>query len=135
MSTTEATDAFPAYWDWKADGLTVEGTFVRMDQRPTAYGPKPILILDVDGVERSVWVNTNALRSKLAGELQRRKARNFDVGERVVIRRGAEKTTSANDRNYWPFQVKFPDGPELDAASILDVDDDDEPVEQDGIPF
>lgn len=134
MTTTETTDAFPAYWDWQADGLAVEGTFVKMDQGPTAYGTRPILILDVDGVERSVWVNTDALRSKLADELKRRKARNFDVGERIIVRRGAEKKMSANDRGYWPFYVKFLDAPELDAAGILEVDDD-EPAEQDDIPF
>jgi hypothetical protein len=128
---------FPAAWLWETDGAA-EGVFVRMDAGPTAFGRRPIVVLEVAGVERSVWVNTAALRSKLVEELRRRKARDFNPGERVLIRRGAEKKTSAADRDYWPFFVNFPDAPGSDAAGMLGADDqeDDEAEEGDGdIPF
>jgi hypothetical protein len=129
---------FPAYWDWEKDGLTAEGTFARMEQGPTAYGPRPIVILEIDGEERSVWVNTDALRSQLADELERRAARSFTVGERMIISRGTEKKTSANDRNYWPFKTKYPDAPQRDDADLLGAHVDESREEEagdDGVPF
>jgi hypothetical protein len=132
---------FPAYWDW-ADG-TLKGVYVRMESGPTEFGTRPILIVDVNGVERSVWINAAALRSKLADELDRRKARDLTPGEHIEIRRGAEMKTSAAGREYWPFYVNFPDAPRSDAAGLLGLDDDDtddEPLPpaaaaDDDIPF
>lgn len=112
---------FPAYRDWDKDGLTADGFFCRMEQGPTLYGSKPIVVLEVDGIDRSIWVNTEALRAKLADELERRGARGFTVGERIILSRGAEKARSANDRNYWPFRAKFPDAPRLDDADLLNA--------------
>ena len=115
---------FPAYWDWEEDGLTADGTFARMEQGPTQFGTKPIVILKVDGEERSFWVNTEALRSQLTDELKRRCARSFTAGERMLISRGAEKKTSANDRGYWPFRCRFPDAPQRHDADVLGADPD-----------
>lgn len=112
---------FPAYWDFDRDGLTCAGTFVRVDSGPTSFGQKAILILDVDGTERSVWVTTAALKGQLGDELGRRNTRNFTAGERIEVHRGAEKAVSANDRSYWPFKVNFPDAPTPDAATLLDA--------------
>lgn len=92
---------------------------MKVDQAPTAYGPCGILVLKIAGEERSVWANTTALRGKIADELTRRGARNFTVGERIIVERGAAKKTSAAGNNYWPFQVAFPDGPATDAAAIF----------------
>ncbi len=130
---------YPEFWDWSKDG-TVEGTFVRMDSGPTAFGMKPIMVLNVGGIERSIWINSEALRSRLADELARRKARDFTSGERVRISRGKEKKASAAERLYWPFRVWFPDAPKSDAADLLGLDGDSEPLppatgEDDDIPF
>jgi hypothetical protein len=130
---------YPEFWDWSKDGIA-EGTFVRMDSGPTAFGMKPIMILDIDGIERSIWINTEALRSKLADELARRNVRDFTPGERVKISRGNEKKTSAAERLYWPFRVWFPDAPKSDAADLLGLGSDSEPLppvtgEDDDIPF
>lgn len=110
---------YPRHWNWVEDGLTVEGTYVKTDSAPSAYGQKAILVLSVEGEERSIWITTEALRAKLAAELERRKARNFDSGERISITRGAEKKVSANDREYWPFTIHFPDAPASDTADLL----------------
>jgi hypothetical protein len=125
--------AFPAYWDWAADGAA-EGTFLRMEEGPTAFGRRPIIILEIGGVERSIWINAEAIRNKLADELERRKARDFTPGERVEIRRGAEKKTSAADRQYWPFRVDFPDAPKSDAAGLLGLDSDDDNDDDEPLP-
>lgn len=90
-----------------------------MESGPTAFGQKPIVILAVEGVERSLWITTDPLRSKLADELERRGARSFDVGEQIVITREAEKRISSNDRAYWAFKATFPDSPARDAADLL----------------
>jgi hypothetical protein len=123
---------FPAYWDW-TDG-PVKGAYVRMESGPTEFGTRPILIVDVNGVQRSVWINAAALRSKLAEELDRRKARDLTPGEHIEIRRGAEMKTSVAGREYWPFYVNFPDAPRSDAASLLGVDDDDSDDDDEPLP-
>jgi len=114
-----------------------------MDRAPSEYGEQPILVLEIDGESRSVWVNTTALRSKLADELRRRGERNFVVGEPIIVTRGAEKKVSSSDRQYWPFVVRFPDARQSDAADLLgDVPDDGGGDQKDdgdqndgGIPF
>ena len=116
---------FPAYWDW-AEG-TANGTYLRMDSGPTAFGTRAILVLEIAGVERAVWVTTDALRGKLADELRPRGARDFTAGEQITISRGAEKRASASDRLYWPFQVTFLDAPKTDAAALLSAEGNDEP--------
>lgn len=126
-------EGFPAYWDWEAEGLA-DGIFRRMESGPTSFGTRAILILEIDGKERSIWVTTQSLRSKLADELQRRGTRDFTPGERIEIRRGAEKKVSAADRAYWPFVAIFHDAPTSDAAALLGLDGDD-PAEPDAPPF
>lgn len=115
--------AYPQAWIWKEHGLRVDGGFVRTDRASSEYGSSPIIVLDVDGVERSVWLNVTALVSKFRDELRRRKARRFEPGERITIQRAAEKKTSAAGRDYWPFAVRFHDAPQMDDADVLEVDD------------
>jgi hypothetical protein len=124
----ETESDYPAYWDFEKDGRQVAGAYVAMGSGPTAYGTKPFVTIDVAGTQRTVWLSTNILRDKFAEELKRRKARNFLLGEEIVITRAAEKKMSGNDRGYWPFTVVFLEGPELDAASLLGIDDDEMPA-------
>jgi hypothetical protein len=143
MSQTAYIDPDPANeaehaksWIFGDDGLEVSGAYVSMETGSSAFGRTPVIVLAVDGARRSVWLNTALLRAKFRDELERRRARDFHVGERIVIRRGAEKKTSSADRQYWPFRVEFPDGPQQDAAAILGAcgEVDDQPAEDD-IPF
>jgi hypothetical protein len=112
---------YPATWRWDEHGHTLEGLYVRMEEGATdGYGRKPIVILNVDGQERSVWLFDAALVSKFRDQLATRPAGDFDVGERVAIERGAEKVKSAtSDRRYWPYKVRFPDAPQRSAGDIL----------------
>jgi hypothetical protein len=108
----EAGPEYPAAWRWEEDGHAMEGTFVDLGEAPTAgYGYKPTLTLDVGGERRCVWVFHTSLAEKLRDELSRRKARDFTVGERIIISRGERKMSETTGRTYIPYRVTFPDGP------------------------
>lgn len=71
---------FPPAWIAEEAGETIVGTFVRLDQGRTAYGPCPVIVLDTgDGELRSVFVFYESLKSGL------RRAQPIP-GERVAIR-------------------------------------------------
>lgn len=143
----EAT-GYPETWKFDEHGDLVAGAFVRFDEGPTRdYGLKVILVLDVDGTERSVWLSQTALFNKVKDELNRRTSKTLEPGERVIVQRH-EKTTSENGRSYWPFAVSFPDRPEKSTADLFGLDQglvkyEKEPTEpsasdvdpDDGIPF
>jgi hypothetical protein len=78
-----------------------------MDEAATDYGRSAIVVLDIDGEERSVWLFEAAFVSKFREELAKRPSGDFTAGERVEIDRGTEKVESANGRNYWPYRVRF----------------------------
>jgi hypothetical protein len=103
---------------WNEDGLTVSGGYVRLDEGPSVYGLTPIVVLDVNGTERGIWLAQTALRQQFADELARRGERDFLPGERITIERGAEKMKGTR-YSYSPFSVIFADAPRRDAASIL----------------
>ena len=129
---------FARAWRFDEDGDLREGRYVRTEEGPTSYGSRPIVVVDVGGEERAVWLTTTVLLGRFQGELSRRKTRDFTVGERISISRGSEKKTSASGHDYWPFNVTFHDGPQRDAATILGGNADtagpaDE--DEDGVPF
>jgi hypothetical protein len=132
----------PMTWRWE-DGSTVAGTYVRMDEASTDYGRKAILVLDVDGAERSVWLFDQAVASKLREQLEQRTTGDFTVGERIEIRRGTEKVESGAGRRYCPYWVLFPDAPRRSASDILGASNTSSPAEtaepelpaSDDIPF
>lgn len=114
---------YPETWKFAEHGDLVAGTFVRFDEGPTRdYGLKVILVLDVDGVERSVWLSQTALFNKVKDELNRRTSNTLEPGERVIVQRHG-KTTSENGRSYWPFAVSFPDRPEKSTADLFGLDE------------
>jgi hypothetical protein len=53
---------YPKTWLWGEHGDVCSGTFVRFDKAATReYGKKLILILEVDGRERSIWLLQTAI--------------------------------------------------------------------------
>jgi hypothetical protein len=137
---TSGDNNYPRSWSWAEDGLRAAGAFVGVDEGPTDYGRRPILVLEIDGQARGIWVTQEALRSQLGDELARRGESDFVVGEPVVVERGAEKKQSAAGRDYWPFKVEFPNAPRRTAAELLGVGADyvgEEPPAQsdEDIPF
>ncbi len=118
----EAT-GYPETWKFAEHGDLVAGTFVRFDEGPTRdYGMRVILVLDVGGAERSIWLSQTALFNKVKDELNRRVSKTLDPGERVVVQRH-EKATSENGRSYWPFAVSFPDRPEKSTTDLFGLDE------------
>ena len=114
---------FPEAWIFSEHGDLVAGTFLRFDEGQTRdYGTRVIIVLNVDGQERSVWLSQMALFNKVRDELGRRASKKLDVGERVVIERHAKKK-GENEREYWPFTVLFPDRPEKSTTDLFDLDE------------
>jgi hypothetical protein len=103
---------------WEVDGDEIDGTFVNLDEAPTSYGDKPIVVLNVAGEDRTVWLLETALRNKFADEVRKRQSEAFTVGERIVIRRG-EMRQSGTGRTYRHFTVTFVDRPKRNAVQIL----------------
>jgi hypothetical protein len=124
---------FPQAWKFDEDGLRIEGTYLRLDEGPTEYGRRAIVVLDVEGVERALWLSAEVLRRRFADELERRQEQDFTVGELVVVERGEEKRESEAGRGYWPFTVQFPDAPQRTAASLLGADVTHEQGEKGGV--
>jgi hypothetical protein len=135
--------------DW-VDGSIADGEFVRFDQAPTAdYGQKPILVLLIDGVERSLWIVHDALYGRFRDELGRRSIPKLVPGERVVIEKLPGKTQSKSGRDYINYRVMFPDAPAPDEAALFGLSQLAEPIDAaeevevsvssesdgDGIPF
>jgi hypothetical protein len=154
MSTTSNTATYPKRWvfdkgdqgkaDW-VDGSTVDSRFVRFEQgRAGDYGLKPIVILEVNGVERSVWLLHDALYNRFRDELQRRSMPKLVLDERIVIEKHKEKTRSKNDRDYQGYDVHFPDAPAPNEEQLFKIDaapseaptfPAEEPEPDDDIPF
>ena len=116
QTTGEAAEDYPRGWRFDEDGPEVSGKFVKFDVGQTKeYGSCPIIILNVNGEERSVWCFHQALRSKFQQEVHRR---DLEAGETVFIRQVGEKK-SGNQRNYMAYVVQFPDAPPVDAKAIF----------------
>jgi hypothetical protein len=109
---------YPRNWRWEEDGDTLAGTFVEITEGPTSYGDRPIVVLDVDGERRSIWLFETALQNRFADEVRKRTSGDLTVGERITIVRG-EMVTSGTGRNYRAFKVRFPDRPKRKATDIL----------------
>jgi hypothetical protein len=109
---------YPRAWRWDEDGLTVSGTYVRVDEAATEYGLKAMLVLRVGNEEVAIWL-AQALRSQIAKELSRRGSDDFEAGEAMTVTRGTEQKESSAGRSYWPFTVTFADAPRRAVAEIL----------------
>ncbi len=137
---------YPENWLFDEHGDLVAGTFVKFSEGPTRdYGTKVILVLSVDGKQRSVWLSQMALFNQIRDELNRRSSKRLEPGERVVVDRLGKKE-SENGRSYWAFRCLFPDRPEKNENELFDLDlglvkkeetepEPPSPEPDDGIPF
>lgn len=66
-------------WIPEAEGDTIVGVFLRLEQGPTQFGPKPFAVLATDEGERSVWIFTESMMTGF------RRAKP-EPGERVAVR-------------------------------------------------
>lgn len=89
---------YPTTWMWEEDGNEVIGKAVRKETAITENGPCDILVLEVDGVLRSVWLMHTALISKL--QRMRPKAGDF-----VGIRWLGQREPKSGGRPYYDYNV------------------------------
>ena len=75
---------FPRNWLFDEDGLEVEGRYVEITEGTTANGPCPIVVLNVDGERRSIWLFHAAVRNRFADEVARR-TKGVDGCQRLVF--------------------------------------------------
>jgi hypothetical protein len=128
----EAAPSFPRAWMWDDDGNLAVGTFVKVDRAPTrGFGPRTVVVLDIDGEERSLWLLNEALFNQFRTEVQSRPDRKLTPGERVVAQRLGKRTSESTGRTYVDFRVAFPDRPPPTIEALWGTDvADDKPVEQ-----
>jgi hypothetical protein len=128
MATSKDTETrYPRTFLWEEDGedlgdrRRVKGRFVTIDEAPTKQGGlKPILVLEVDGEERSVWVLHESFLNKLTEELERRPNGEFTLGELIVVEQWKEKAIGeASGRPYVPYKARFPERPQRSQKQIL----------------
>jgi hypothetical protein len=106
----DAAPSYPRAWMW--DTELADGVYVKADRAPTRdYGEKTVIILQVCGEERSIWLLNDALFNQVRQEISRRPGRKLTPGERVVVQRLGERESVAG-RKYMDFRVHFPDRPD-----------------------
>jgi hypothetical protein len=123
MATSQPSDElgeFPEAWRWNEHGAVVSGTFVKFDRGQTKdYGPKVIVVLDVDGEQRSIWLTATVLFGKFKDELGNRPEHCLEPGERITIKRLDKVETKDAVAPYWKFNVIFHDSPELTTEDLF----------------
>jgi hypothetical protein len=122
----EQEQTYPRTFLWEEDAedlgdrRRVSGRFVAIDEGPTKNGLKPILVLEIDGEERSVWVLHGPFQDKLTEELERRPNNEFTPGELIVVEQWKEKVIAeASGRPYVPYKAWFPERPKRSQKAIL----------------
>ncbi len=119
QSKSPEASEYPRFWDWDEDGKSVEGMFLRANVGYTANGPRPFVVLDVDGDERTIWLLHDVLRNQFAREVHRRPNKAIDVGETIRIHQLEPRESQTNaGRAYTNYRTEFPQGP---ATTQVDV--------------
>jgi hypothetical protein len=121
MSTTSDR---PRAWNWETDGA-IEGGYVATREITTRDG-RDVALIELKLAETreliGVWLSPHVLRNAFAEELRKRIRQgktDFEPGERITIKRGAAKVTSASGNDYWPFEVEFEFAASSSAKEIL----------------
>jgi hypothetical protein len=109
---------YPRAWRFDEGGAEIAGSYVRIDRAHTSSGACSVLVLDVDGEERGIFLFHEALRSRLAQELQRRGASDFERGEPIVVEQLGWRESAAG-RRYRSYRVEFRAAPLPSAADLL----------------
>jgi hypothetical protein len=90
-------------------GTKLVGEFARLERGSFVDGSgnvvkRPIAIIKIDGVDRSLWLHEKALRGQFAEKRP-------EPGENIVVIKGSQKKVSASGFGYWPFSLELPDRP------------------------
>jgi hypothetical protein len=118
--TASAQSKYPETWRWDEDGDVVEGAYVELSEAHTRFDgeSRPILVLEVGGEKRTVWLFHMALQNQLREELLRRLGNELRVGEPIRIER-LGKQESENGRTYVNYRASFPEAPKRSSLDIL----------------
>jgi hypothetical protein len=126
--TSSHESEFPANWIFKEHGDLVAGTFVRFERGQTRdFGPRVICVLEVEGVERSLWLNETVLYGKFRDEIQERPERTLTPGERVVVEKLGKTEGEYAKGSYWDFAIRFPDRPALSVSELFGLGEEPQP--------
>lgn len=95
-----AQEPLPESWQPEKAGDEIVGTFVRLDNATTSYGPCWIVVLEtpMTGELRSVWLFQTALKNQF------NKARP-KPGELVLVRYEGKRTPKAGGNQYHDYKV------------------------------
>jgi hypothetical protein len=119
---------YPATWIFSEHGDTVAGSFVRFERGQTRdFGARVICVLEIEGVERSLWLNETVLFGKFQDEIRERPERTLTPGERVVVQRLGKTQSEHSKGAYWDFAVRFPDRPEPSVSELFGLDEEPKP--------
>lgn len=119
MDSTTETEP-PKTWRFDKDGPVADGRYVRLGEGPTkGYGYKPLIVLNIDGVDRTVWLFHTASMGDVFEELQRRPGNELTVGERVVVENRGDAVSESSGRTYKDLKVRFPEKPEPSGRDLL----------------
>jgi hypothetical protein len=128
---------YPGTWIWDEHGDVIEGAYVELSEAHTRFDgeTRPILVLEVAGEKRTVWLFHTALQNQLREELLRRPGNELRVGEPVRIER-LGKQESENGFTYMNYRASFPESPKRSPLDILGGGKaEPESESDDGIPF
>jgi hypothetical protein len=114
---------YPRWWNWDEDGDICAGSFVRFTRGHSEYGEKTIVVLAVEGEERSIWLHETVLFDEFRRELLHRPSRELDLGEMVIVKRGEKRKTQDGKRSFRSFRIRFPDRPEPSTSDLLKLDE------------
>jgi hypothetical protein len=121
----------PESWIPTAEGDSIVGEFVRLDEGPTVRGQAHIMVIKTeDGLERSVWLLHTVLRNELARQRPQ-------PGELVLIKYVGKKENTAG-QHYGAYRVvvdREQRVPDWDAVTGTEAADPEEAPHEDGAPF
>lgn len=101
----------PESWRPENPGDTIYGTFLRLEEGPSQYaGPTPIVVIaekDTDGVERSIWLFGNVIRTQF---LKARPQPGEMIAVRFLGKRKAKNPQpgTSGEYNDWKVAVDRP---------------------------
>jgi hypothetical protein len=89
----------PEAWKFQEDGPRVKGKLLSADSAPTKHGNVPILVLEVEGKPRSVWLMHTAVRNKVK--------RAFENGSLAFGIEHKGKAESKDGTEYEDYDVRI----------------------------
>jgi len=129
----EASKDYPESWIPEDEGDSIAGIFSGLDKGRTSFGPAWIVVLNVGGTMRSVWLLHEALKSQF---LQAKPVE----GELVAVlyrgRRKAKNPIPGRSETYHDYRVVVDRGESEEAETTWEaIEASTDDVQSDEVPF